>query len=102
MWGIDPKWMNKIDYKRYIDENKKDEWFRVRIPDITNPNGALHELKRRLKTIYILTPLGDNFVSFAEYIFEAVGSKYSESNIPSNVRDMLPKFKTKYSTPMIY
>ena len=102
-WGIYPKWMSHTEYTtRYIPENKKTEWFQFRIPDITNPIGALQELKRRLKTTYIWTPALNNCVSFAEYIFEAGGSKYTGPNMPSNVRDSLPKLQAQNSTPMLH
>jgi len=93
--GIYPKWMQHEDYKRYIHENKKMEWFRIPVRDITRPQEAMHELKKRLKKKYIWTPVGNNCVSFAEYIFEAGGSKYSESNLPGNLRKNADKIPLK-------
>lgn len=101
-WGIYPKWMQHQDYQRYLLENKKEEWFRLWIPDITKPQAALHELKKRLKKIYVWTPIANNCVSFAEYVIEAGGSKYTGSNLPGIARKSVAQHAGKYQTPMIH
>ena len=94
--GIYPKWMQHEDYPRYLRENKKTEWFRIRVADLTRPQAAMHELKKRLKEKYIWSPVGNNCVSFAEYILEAGGSQYSESNMPRTLRKDAAGIPLKY------
>lgn len=96
-----PKWMQHQDYLRYIRENKKMEWFRIPVRDITRPQQAMHELRARLQKKTLWTPILNNCVSFAEYIFEAGGSSYSQSNLPGNLREHAGKISLKYPAALL-
>src|ERR1043165_9188681 len=52
-FGKYPHWMDQSGYERYLQENRKKEWFRCKIKYVPNPQGAIHKLKQLLKTTWV-------------------------------------------------